>query len=107
MHRRDLLRGLLGLPVLPRLGHVQEGSWVPLFNGTDLRGWETFLGKPHQSVDIAGARRNGVGEYLEPFGVDIDPRGVFSVVTFNGAPAIRISGDAPASPGVEWCSASQ
>ena len=78
MLRRDVLRGLLGLPVLPHLGHLQESSWVPLFNGTDLRGWETFLGKPHRSVDIPGARRTDAGEYLEPVGVDIDPRGATS-----------------------------
>src|SRR5262245_27783495 len=93
MHRRDVLRGLLALPVLAHPNHLQEGSWIPLFNGADLRGWETFLGKPHRSVDVPGARRNDAGEYLGPIGVDIDPRGVFSVVKVDGAPAIRISGE--------------
>ena len=93
MHRRDVLRGLLGLSILPHRGDLQESSWVSLFNGSDLRGWETFLGKPHRSVDIPGARRNEAGEYLEPLGVDVDPRRVFSVVTVDGAPAIRISGE--------------
>ena len=93
MHRRDVLRGLLSLSILPHRVDLQESSWVSLFNGSDLRGWETFLGKPHRSVDIPGARRNEAGEYLEPLGVDVDPRRVFSVVTVDGAPAIRISGE--------------
>jgi hypothetical protein len=93
MLRRDVLRGLLGLPVLSHPGPLQESAWVPLFNNTDLRGWETFLGKPHRSVDIPGARRNEAGEYLEPLGVDVDSRRVFSVVVVDGAPAIRISGE--------------
>jgi hypothetical protein len=98
MHRRDAIRRLLALPMAPCLHRNalptgQEGGWTPLFNGSDLQGWETFLGKPHKTVDIAGLPRNQAGEYLGPLGVDLDPRRVCSVVSLDGAPAIRISGE--------------
>jgi hypothetical protein len=50
-----------------------------LFNGRDLSGWNTYLGPP------VGA--------TAPVGENTDPQGVFSVVTIDGAPAIRISGE--------------
>lgn len=95
--RRDALRGLLWLPLSARLargeGLVQRsGEWRPLFNGRDLTGWETFLGKPHRSVDLPGPR-DAKGEHVNVVGVDTDPRGVFSVVSLEGRPAIRISGE--------------
>ncbi len=42
-----------------------EGPWQPLFDGTDLKGWETWLAKP------PGAS--------EPLGLNHDPDQVFSV----------------------------
>ena len=53
-------------------------DWAPLFNGTDLSGWETSLGLPVGGKD--------------PVGVGRDPKGVFSVVELDGKPAIRITG---------------
>ena len=98
MNRRTALGALAVLPI----GVVgvtsgdrtrQDQGWRPLFNGRDLDGWDTFLGKPHQSTDVAGLSRNAAGEYTDVIGVNRDPRGVFSVVTADGAPAIRISGE--------------
>lgn len=94
MNRRDTLYALMALwQVAGKSPRSQESAWTPLFNGRDFSGWETFLGKPHRSVDIPGARRNDAGDYLDPLGVDVDPRRVFSVVSLDGAPAIRISGE--------------
>lgn len=70
---------------------IQE--WTPLFNGRDLGGWDTFLGKPHKLTDVPGLPRNAQGEYTNPIGVNSDPRSVFSVVQVDGRPAIRISGE--------------
>src|SRR5262245_3270789 len=64
----------LAVPVTSRAGDPQ---WVSLFNGQDLTGWEPRLGKP---TDGAKADNR-------------DPAKVFSVVTEDGEPAIRISGD--------------
>src|SRR4051794_999925 len=49
-----------------------------LFNGIDFAGWDRYLGEP-----TPGA---------QPLGIDNDPQGVYSVVTVEGEPAIRISG---------------
>jgi hypothetical protein len=54
--------------------HAAE-EWTPLFNGKDLSGWETYLGKPYQQTD--------------PVGVNKDPSGVFKVE--DGA--IHVSGE--------------
>jgi len=69
-----------------------EGAWRPLFNGRDLGGWETWLGRPHASLEIAGLARGGDGKYTDPIGLNRDPLGVFGVVTVDGAPALRFSG---------------
>ena len=89
--RRDLLRGLMAPLVLPRRWQA-DGEWKRLFNGRDLTGWETFLGKPHASVDLPGPR-DAKGDHVNVVGVDVDPRRVFSVVPVDGRPAIRISGE--------------
>ncbi len=71
--------------------HAQS-SWTSLWNGKDLSEWTTWLGKPHKSMDVAGLQRDAEGKYLEAVGPDKDPLKVFTVVTEDGQPAIRISG---------------
>jgi hypothetical protein len=96
--RRAAMMHLLALPLAPRLRPAviatsqDEQRWVPLFNGRNLDGWETFLGRPHPSSDIPGLR-NEKGDYVEPIGFGRDPKRVFSIVTADGAPAIRVSGE--------------
>jgi hypothetical protein len=99
MNRRAAVLAMLALPLGARTrrapdleGHVQE-PWTPLFNGKDLASWETFLGKPHKQIEVPGQRRNEQGEYVTAIGLDSDPKGVFSVVSVDGGPAIRISGE--------------
>jgi hypothetical protein len=66
--------------VLPSAGGgKKDGDWRPLFNGKDLDGWDTWLGSP------------GKGE--KPVGLNTDPKKVYTVVQFEGQPAIRISGE--------------
>ncbi|HKQ40209.1 MAG TPA: DUF1080 domain-containing protein [Verrucomicrobiae bacterium] len=48
-------------------------AWHDLFSGKDFTGWDTYLAKP--------------------YGLNNDPKGVFTVVQTDGAPAIRISGE--------------
>ena len=96
--RRAAMLRLLALPLAPRLrpavvaASQDEQRWTPLFNGRSLDGWETFLGRPHPSSDIPGPR-NEQGDYVEPIGLGRDPKRVFSIVTADGAPAIRVSGE--------------
>ncbi len=69
-----------------------EETWRPLWNGKDLAGWSTWLGKPHASVVLAGAEKDPKGNYTQPIGAGRDPLGVFTVAQVEGRPAIRISG---------------
>jgi hypothetical protein len=61
-----------------------KGDWVALFNGTDLSGWDTYLGPVYDTAshDFAG----------EPTGLNADSEGIFSVVNLDGRGAIRIAG---------------
>jgi hypothetical protein len=52
---------------------------IHLFNGRDLSGWESWLGSPGEGQPALGWNR--------------DPKRVFAVVTNDGAPAIRCSGE--------------
>ena len=54
-------------------------DWTALFNGKDLAGWDTWLGRPQ------GAK--------EPVGLNKDPKQVYTVVEADGKSAIRISGE--------------
>ncbi len=58
-------------------GAAQAQEWKSLFNGKNLDGWETWLGKP------PGGK--------EPLGLS-NEKDVYSVVMVDGEPAIRISG---------------
>ena len=57
----------------------KEKGWTPLFNGVDLSGWDTWLGRP-------------LGE-KESIGLNKDPRRVYTLVEEDGKTIIRISGE--------------
>jgi hypothetical protein len=65
---------------------TSESTWQSLFNGTDLSGWDTYLGPTYDTV------LNKFDSLSIP-GLNNDIREVFRVVEEDGAPAIRISGD--------------
>ncbi|HEY8996180.1 MAG TPA: DUF1080 domain-containing protein [Lacunisphaera sp.] len=69
-----------------------DEDWRPLFNGRDLTGWETWLGRPHQSIELPNLMRGPDGKYTQPVGLNQDPLTIFTIVTVDGAPAIRLSG---------------
>jgi hypothetical protein len=94
MNRRTALQALAAVPLaMRRVMAAQQAPWTPLWNVRDFSGWDTFLGRPHKLTDVPGLAKDANGEYTEPLGVNRDPRGVFSVVSVDGAPAIRISGE--------------
>ncbi|HXG09240.1 MAG TPA: DUF1080 domain-containing protein [Gemmataceae bacterium] len=82
----------LALPPAPTDG-AQADGWRPLFNGADLTGWDTWLSRPHRSVEGLPLKKNDKGDYLEPVGLNKDPKKVYTVVQEDGKPAIRISGE--------------
>ena len=61
-------------------------EWIPLWNGTDLQGWHSYLGTPYM------IETDTMGNTMERFGVDNDPLDVVKVVSLNDGNAIRISG---------------
>lgn len=69
------------------------GAWRSLWNGRDLAEWTTWLARPDPASNVPGLRRGPDGKYLEPIGSNTDPLKVFTVVTVDGAPAIRVSGE--------------
>jgi hypothetical protein len=60
-------------------------NWQSLFNEKDLSGWETYLGPAYDTVLNKRDTTNVPG-------LNTDPDKVFSVITVDNAPAIRISG---------------
>ena len=68
-------------------------DYRPLFNQRNLDGWETWLGRPHASVQGIDLPRDDKGQYVGVVGLGRDPKNVYSVVEVDGAPAIRISGE--------------
>ena len=64
---------------------AQKNPWVALFNGKDLKGWDTYIGPP---LDDAGKKISDV-----PVGLNNDPKNVFTVIEQDGEKAIRISGE--------------
>jgi hypothetical protein len=73
--------GLLSLS----LATAENNSWINLFNGKDLNGWDTYLGP---DVDD-----NGKPLSDRPLGLNNDPRKVFTIINDNGEKVIRISGE--------------
>jgi Domain of Unknown Function (DUF1080) len=62
-----------------------KGEWELLFNGKNLKGWDTYIGP-----DL-----NDSGKFISalPIGLNNDPRHVFTVVKAEGENLIRISGE--------------
>jgi hypothetical protein len=60
-------------------GSTRPPAWRPLFDGASFAGWTRYLGKPSAAE--------------APLGLENDPLGVYSVVTVEGEPAIRITGE--------------
>ena len=79
---------LLLLPCIVAPGFTEpfrhQNDWTQLFNGKDLRGWDTYLAPP---LDDAGKKLSNI-----PVGLNNDPNHVFSIVNEGVEKVIRISG---------------
>jgi len=64
---------------------AQNNTWIALFNGKDLNGWDSYIGPP---LDDAGKKLSEI-----PVGLNNDPKHVFTVVEQDGEKIIRISGE--------------
>ena len=65
------------------LSAIAQKGLKPLFNGKNLKGWETYIGPKEKG----GA----------PIGMNVDPMNIFSVTEVGGVNVIRISGEVNAS----------
>jgi hypothetical protein len=88
-----VLMALVSVSIQAAPSPSPSADWTSLFNGRDLAGWETWLGIPHASVTGLNLPKDDAGKYTAAQGLDSDPKRVFTVVTVDGAPAIRISGE--------------
>lgn len=70
----------------------QNGKFTSLFNGKDLTNRETYIGIPEPSVSVKGIPKDSLGKYIRPIGLNNDPLHIFTVVTEDGQPAVRASG---------------
>ena len=68
-------------------------QWTHLFNGEDLEGWYTYQKQPEPTSEVPGLQKDKDGNYIEPIGLNNDPLNVFTIVTEDGEPAVRISGE--------------
>lgn len=76
------------------LGFNPDNSeWTPLFNGTDFDGWQKYLGVPHAESLVPTLTTDVEGNYITDLGVENDPLQVFTIVTNDEQPAIRVSGE--------------
>jgi hypothetical protein len=73
------------LPCLFSFITLSAQTDISLFNGTDLSGWDTYIGPLYDTTS------NTWG--TSPRGLNYDPLHVFSVVKDGDLPAIRISGE--------------
>ena len=76
--------GLLSIASVSAQSSPKPGQWRSLFTGKDLAGWETYLDSPYSADKSVKS---------PPIGLNNDPGHVFSVVTTDGKPALRISGE--------------
>jgi hypothetical protein len=63
-----------------------------LFNGSNLDGWETYIGVPGPSVELSYLEKDEEGNYMSAVGLNTDPLDIFTVVEEDGEPAVRVSG---------------
>lgn len=68
------------------------GEWRPIWNGRNLDEWTFWLRKPEPSSVVPDLPKGPDGKYAERLGAR-DPLGVFTVVSLDGRPAIRVSGE--------------
>ena len=61
-------------------------AWQNLFNGRDLKDWDTYLGPPF-------LEKGDSKTIAKPVGLNVDPKRIFSVVTEDGEKALRVSGE--------------
>jgi hypothetical protein len=87
------IKYFLALALLTAAAIGAEDQWKSLWNGKDLSEWTTWLRRPEPTSNVPGVAKGPDGKYNEALGLNRDPLKVFTVVSIEGKPAIRISGE--------------
>jgi hypothetical protein len=86
MHYKNVLKLALVLFASGScINRATEKDWQPLLNGSDLTGWETFLGPAWDTLQ-------GKWDTI-PVGFNADPADVFTLADLEGEKVLRISGE--------------
>jgi len=93
MTRITFTPALVFLLIVTGCSKEQKNSFTPLFNGQDLTNWEIYIGIPEPSVVVQDIAKDTLSNYIQPIGLNNDPLHIFSIVTEDGEPAIRASGE--------------
>ncbi len=70
---------LIGVVLMFSLNGFSQKGFKPLFNGKDLKGWETYIG---------AKEKGGL-----PVGLNVDPMKIFSVTSLDGVKVLHITGE--------------
>jgi hypothetical protein len=93
MKKQIVLAGFLGVVIFAcQVPKEEETQFRSLFNGSDLEGWETYIGVPPGYIDLPGMGKDENGNYINPVGLNKDPLDIFTIVEEDGEPAVRVSG---------------
>jgi hypothetical protein len=91
MKKYALLLGTL-LLCIPLISLTDKGKWTSLLD-KDMSAWETYLSYEHKDNYDGKIPKDTQGNPLKPVGYNTDPKKVFSVVTMENEPVLRISGE--------------
>ncbi len=83
----------LSIWIIVSVINAQSPEWISLFNGENLDGWQKYLGVPNGESPVPMLTTDVHGRYISDLGVENDPLQVFSVVSQDGEPAIKVSGE--------------
>ena len=68
------------------------GEWVNLLD-SDLHQWQTYLSYHHKATYDGSVPVDNQGKFIEPVGLNKDSSKVFSVVTMDGEPVLKVTGE--------------
>jgi len=71
---------------------TKKEDWLHLID-TNLSHWDIWMGAPHSSTKIEGYAKFEDVRIGTPIGLNIDPKKVFSVITENKEPILKITGE--------------
>src|SRR5436189_71615 len=75
-----LLAAAAAALLAPAPADAGKDGWVQLFNGKDLDGWDTWLGRPHKGKEVVGLNQDPSKVYSD---VDVEGEQQGKVIVFK------------------------